>query len=191
MSPADHELPPQPELSPESERALAALGRDLDGEPVGAPELEAARGRLAEDPELARAWETTLRVHAALAAVPAVAASPGFADRVVAAARREPAPILPFVRRLVAAASITLGVTVGWGAARPMMLAADASVEQAWHAVDHFRASPYAGDDLAAGIRSLLRAPDPTAPPVRPAGADSSAGSGADAGPAVDGEDGR
>ncbi len=160
-------------LSAESEQALAVLSRCLDGEPVEPSEEARARSRLDSDPALAAAWRDMGSAQAALAALPGLTASAGFADRVVAAAAaaaptHEPAPILPFVRRLAVAAAVTLGVTVGGGLARPLVAAADASIEQAWHAVDHFRSSPYAADDLARGIHSLLRSPDPTSPPPIP-----------------------
>ncbi len=142
--------------------ALRVLSLLRDGRPVPAEEAQRARALAAADPGAAAmlaAWE---RQSAALAAQPARAASPGFTGRVLAAARGEQAQpaevlVLSLVRRLALAAALLLSGTLGWSLAFPSVLRADPDVQRQRHAVDHFRPTPFAPDDLDAGLRGRYR----------------------------------
>lgn len=140
---------------------LAILSRRLDGRPVTEPELDAAHERLARDPGCAAEWADIQTQRALLADEPAVHARVGFAGRVLAARRRQDTAVLPFVRRLAAAAGVALALTGGYGLARPGVLVADPGVERERHHVDVLQDSPYAPPDLEAGLEALLRDSDP------------------------------
>lgn len=137
--------------------ALRVLSLLRDGRPVPADEAARARALAAADPAVAAmlaAWE---RQAAALAAEPARTASPGFTARVLAAlAGRGAQPaevlVLPLVRRLAMAAALLLAGTLGWSLAFPATLRADPDVLRARHAVDCFRPTPFAPDDVRAGM---------------------------------------
>jgi ferric-dicitrate binding protein FerR (iron transport regulator) len=143
------------------EACLASLSRLLDGRPVSAEERAAAHARLAHDAECAAIWADMQTAHASLAAEPPVLARPGFADRVLAARRRDRARSLPFVRRLAVAAGLAMLLTAGFGLARPGVLLADPGVERERHHIDVLKPSPYAPADLEAGLDALLRDSDP------------------------------
>ena len=140
---------------------LAILCRRLDGRPVSDAELEAAHERLSADPGCAAEWADIQAQRALLASEPTVRARPGFAGRVLEARRRQDDLVLPFVRRLAAAAGLALALTAGFGLARPGVLVADPGIERERHHVDVLKASPYAPADLEAGLEALLRDSDP------------------------------
>jgi len=165
---ADHEPrapgdagPPDAARRAEALRVLSLL---RDGRPVDAQAAAQARALAARDPGLAAelaAWE---RCAAVLAAEPGRRASPGFAARVLQAAGRERAApaevlVLPLLQRLAAAAALLLAVSLGWSLARPAPLLADPDVQRLRHAADHFRPTPFAPDDVEAGLRARLRDP--------------------------------
>jgi hypothetical protein len=160
---------PEPSDDPidEAERAeaLAVLSRLRDDRPVPTADAARARELAARDPEIAAtlaAWE---RQAAVLRSEPGVAARPGFADRVLAAMARErntPVEILvlPFVRQLAVAAALLVAVSLGWTMARPARLEANADLQhQRHHAVDSLRRTPFAADDLDAGLRARVADP--------------------------------
>jgi hypothetical protein len=146
----------------EAERAeaLALLSRLRDGRPVDAAAAawaHAVAGSDAETRAMLAAWE---RQAALLAQEPPLAAPAGFTDRVLAAARGEAAGevlSLPVARRLALAAALLLTVTLGWSLARPAALRADPDLQKNHHAVDGFRRTPFAPDDIEAGLRAWLR----------------------------------
>ena len=57
---------------------------------------------------------------------------------------------------LALAAGIALLLSLFVTLARPAELRADAAIARHRHAVDGFRASPFAADDIAAGLRARL-----------------------------------
>ncbi len=143
----------------ERAEALRLLSLLRDGRPVE-PAAAARARRLAErDPELGAMLAAGERRAALLASDPPVAAGAGFTGRVLAALREQraaPAEVLalPLVKRLVAAAALLLAVTLGWSLAHPAALRA--APDPPRHAVDHFRRTPFAPDDLLAGLRGRL-----------------------------------
>lgn len=168
-----HETRPEPM---DEARCLFVFSLLLDGRPVD-PALErAARDWAASHPECERAIEDWRRQSRALSEQPPLTASAGFTGRVLAAAARQgvlretgaaapalaglaPAPIetlRPFARQLALAAGIALLLSLFVTLARPAELRADAAIARHRHAVDGFRASPFAADDIAAGLRARL-----------------------------------
>jgi ferric-dicitrate binding protein FerR (iron transport regulator) len=141
------------------ERCLRTLSLLMDDRPVPAELAAAARAFAEQDPECRAAWEDWQRIRDVLSTEPGLTAPAGFAVRVLAA--RPEADVLPFARRLAAAAALVLAVTVGYGVARPGQAVADPSVERTRHYVDLFRATPYEADDVDAGLERLLRTSDP------------------------------
>jgi anti-sigma factor RsiW len=158
--PAGREVVPSRDAM-DTEACLYVLSLLLDDRPVD-PELAArARRHAAAHPEVAETERDWRRMRAALAAAPARRAREGFTERVLAAAGVgvAPAPVstLRFARRLAVAASLTLAVSLGFDLVRPDPLQADAGVQRARHAADHFRAGPFDADDIRAGLRARLR----------------------------------
>jgi len=168
-----HETRPEPM---DEARCLFVFSLLLDGRPVD-PALErAARDWAASHPECERAIEDWRRQSRALSEQPPLTASAGFTGRVLAAAARQgvlretgaaapalaglaPAPVetlRPFARQLALAAGIALLLSLFVTLARPAELRADAAIARHRHAVDGFRASPFAADDIAAGLRARL-----------------------------------
>jgi len=148
----------------ERAEALRLLSLLRDGRAVEPRDAAAARELAGRDPELRATLEAWDRQAALLAAEPPLAASAGFTDRVLQSAREQrTAPVevlvLPLVMRLAAAAALLLAVTLGWSLARPGVLRADPDIQRQRHAVDHFRATPFAADDLQAGLRARLADP--------------------------------
>jgi hypothetical protein len=159
-------------------RCLFVFSLLQDGRPVE-PDLErAARDYAAIHPEVERALDDWRRQSRALAELAPLTASAGFTERVLAAAARqgalrrpaaagggadvagldaEPAETLrPFARQLALAAGIALLLSLIVTLARPADLRADAAIARHRHAIDGFRSSPYAADDIAAGLRARL-----------------------------------
>lgn len=156
-------------------RCLFVFSLLQDGRPVE-PALErAARDYAASHPEVERALDDWRRQSRALAELAPLTASAGFTERVLAAAARqgtlrapaaggtaaagpaEPAETLrPFARQLALAAGVALLLSLIVTLARPADLRADAAIARHRHAVDGFRASPFAADDIAAGLRARL-----------------------------------
>ena len=148
---------------------LYVLSLLMDGRPVE-PALErAARAWAASHPECERALADWREAAAALAEQPPRRASAGFTERVLAAAgvaapvpriagaaARAAEPLAPFARQLALAAGVALLLSLVVVLARPADLRADAGIERHRHAVDGFRASPFAPDDLDAGLRARL-----------------------------------
>lgn len=155
----------------------------LDGRPVQAGLERAARAYARRHPHCERVLADWQRQARALAALPARRASPDFTERVLAAAaitapaasraphtpavhtapissmaskRRESQTLRPFARQLALAASIALLLSLIVVLARPADLRADAGIARHRHAVDGFRATPFAPDDIAAGLRARL-----------------------------------
>ena len=161
-------------------RCLFVFSLLQDERPVE-PELErAARDYAASHPEVERTLEDWRRQSAALSELAPLTASAGFTERVLAAAARqgvlrEPAAtgagggaavasrdaapvetLRPFARQLALAAGIALLLSLIVTLARPADLRADAAIARHRHAVDGFRASPFAADDIAEGLRARL-----------------------------------
>jgi len=149
---------------------LFVLSLLMDGRPVE-PALErAARAYAAGHPECERALADWRAQSAALAAWPPRAAGAGFTERVLAAAgvaaparAAGPMRLLPtaepqarFARQLAVAAGIALLLSLVVVLARPADLRADAGIQRHRHAVDGFRSSPFAPDDVDAGLRARL-----------------------------------
>jgi hypothetical protein len=148
---------------------LFVLSLLMDGRPVE-PALErAARVYAASHPECERALADWQAQSAALAASPPRTASAGFTERVLAAAgvaapvraagavaARPVEPQARFARQLAVAAGIALLLSLVVVLARPADLRADAGIQRHRHAVDGFRASPFAPDDIDAGLRARL-----------------------------------
>jgi len=145
---------------------LFVLSLLMDGRPVE-PALErAARAYAASHPECERALADWQAQSAALAAAPPRTASAGFTERVLAAAGVA-APVRAvaarpveaqahFTRQRAVAAGIALLLRLVVVLARPADLRADAGIQRHRHAVDGFRASPFAPDDIDAGLRARL-----------------------------------
>lgn len=149
----------RPPTDDERAFALAVLSRLRDGREVPAAEAASARELAARDPEIASMLAAWDRQSALLAGEPAVSARAGFTDRVLAAlAEQRSAPdevlVLPLVRRLAVAAALLAAVTLGWSLARPAELHAGADRPEQHHAVDGFRRTPFAPDDIEAGLRA-------------------------------------
>ena len=152
---------------------LFVLSLLMDGRPVE-PALErAARAWAAGHPECERALADWRAQSAALAALPPRTAGAGFTERVLAAAggaapthvpaaggavrRVRPAePQARFARQLAVAAGLALLLSLVVVLARPADLRADAGIQRHRHAVDGFRSSPFAPDDIDAGLRARL-----------------------------------
>jgi len=153
----------------ERAEALALLSLLRDGRPVDALAAARARALAASDPEMAAmlaAWE---RQAALLAGEPGLHAPADFTERVLAAARpdgRGELLTLPVARRLALAAALLLAVTLGWSLARPGTLRADPDLQRHRHAVDHFRATPFAHDDILRGLRGRVHDPEANLPHV-------------------------
>lgn len=161
-------------------RCLFVFSLLQDGRPVEQPLERAARDYAASHPEVGRALDDWRRQSLALAELAPLTASAGFTERVLAAAERqgalrrpaaaaagdgaavaslgtEPAETLrPFARQLALAAGIALLLSLIVTLARPADLRADAAIARHRHAIDGFRRSPYAADDIAAGLRARL-----------------------------------
>jgi anti-sigma factor RsiW len=142
---------------------LFVLSLLMDERPVD-PDLAARALAYAErHPHCARALADWREQSRALASTPGHRTSAGFTDRVLAAAGvggSQPetlAPLLPFVRRLAAAAGLALAVTLGWELGDPDRLHADTAIERHRHAVDGFRSEVFAPDDILAGLQARLR----------------------------------
>jgi len=150
---------------------LFVLSLLMDGRPVE-PALErAARAYAASHPECERALADWRAQSAALAALPPRAAGTGFTERVLAAAGvaapvhaapgavqlvRPAEPQARFARQLAVAAGLALLLSLVVVLARPADLRADAGIQRHRHAVDGFRTSPFAPDDIDAGLRARL-----------------------------------
>ena len=142
-----------------TQRVLCAL---TDGRPVARDEAEAARAHASACEACAQARQAFARLRVELGMMPELVARDGFAERVLAARARErraeAAEILPFARRLTAAAALALVFSAGWATLAPPtpVEATDATLTTP-HWVDLFRADPFAADDVDAGLRALLR----------------------------------
>ncbi|MHC5211023.1 MAG: hypothetical protein ACYTG2_09925 [Planctomycetota bacterium] len=161
QGPAGDPAPRLPHEPMDRDTCLAVLSLLLDERHVD-PELAArAQAYLAAHPEIAEVERDWRAMREALATTPPRRAREGFTERVLAAvaANGTEAPLgtLHFARRLAVAASLALVVTLGWGLMRPASLQADAGMERARHAVDHFRDDPFEADDILGGLRARLR----------------------------------
>lgn len=172
MSPHDPTRPEGPALTDLSgdtpmthETALFVLSLERDGRSVPAEVLAAARAFAAEHPATAAADAELALLSEVLADEPLLATGPGFTDDVVTAARRtgsgrgQTIVRLALARRLAAAATLLVAVTLGWQAARPGVLMADDAAEQQTYLGDAFRADPYAAPDLDTGLEQLVPGP--------------------------------
>lgn len=149
----------RPPTDAERAEALAVLSRLRDGREVPAEQAARARELAAVDAGIAAMLAAWDRQSALLAQEPAASAPAGFTDRVLAAlATERGAPdevlVLPLVRRLAVAAALLVAVTLGWSLARPTELHAGADRPEQHHAVDGFRRTPFATDDIDAGLRA-------------------------------------
>ena len=157
--PASSHDPLGPGREMDAATCLHALSLLIDGRPVDPVLAERARAHAAAHPEIARVEADWRRMREALAASPGRRAREGFTEGVLAAlAERAEAPVgsLRFARRLALAASLALAVTLGFDLASPASLQADAGMERARHAVDHFRDGPFDDDDVLGGLRARL-----------------------------------
>lgn len=142
-----------------TQRVLSAL---TDGRPVARDEADAARTHAATCAACTEAARAFARLRVELGMMPELAARDAFTERVLAARERtrraEAAEILPFARRLTAAAALALVLSAGWATLAPLapVEATDATLTTP-HWVDLFRADPFDADDVDAGLRALLR----------------------------------
>ena len=145
------------------------LMRLLHGE-LPAEQARALRARLEHEPELAAAWERLERTWTGLELPPAAPAPPGFSQRVLAQARRQPGQpergglswaAAPRWARAAAATALAAGLALGVGAGRwagtrsqepddaLSVSAVDAGpslAESYWDSLDDLESSPAATD---------------------------------------------
>ena len=145
----------------DDQTCLFVLSLLMDGREVPAETEARALGWAEDHPACRDALDDLRAQREALAASPTHRASPGFADRVLAAAGVGAAaapvePVLPFVRRLAVAASVALVLTLGFDLSTPSGLHAQDRLENQRHVVDHFKRTPFAPDDIVAGLRARL-----------------------------------
>jgi anti-sigma factor RsiW len=149
----------------DDQTCLFVLSMLMDGRDVAPDTAARARAWAADHPACTVALDELRASAELLASTPTRRASPGFADRVLAAARSDTAapfgaasaePVLPFVRRLAVAASVTLVLALGFDLSTPSGLAAEDRLEKQRHVVDHFRSSPFAPDQIVDGLRARL-----------------------------------
>jgi hypothetical protein len=152
---------------------LYVLSLLMDGRPVEPGLARAARAWAESHPECERALADWKLQAQALAELPALTASPGFTERVLAAAERagslaragvRPAGAIEappaFARQFALAAGVALLLSLAFVLARPADLRADSGIARHRHAVDGFRASPFVADDIEAGLRARLADPE-------------------------------
>ncbi|MHC4844914.1 MAG: hypothetical protein ACYTCU_02005 [Planctomycetota bacterium] len=145
----------------DDQTCLFVLSLLMDGRDVPAETEARALAWAAEHPACRDALDELRAQGEALSSAPTLRASPGFADRVLAAAgvgadAVPVEPVLPFVRRLAVAASVALVLTLGFDLSTPSGLHAQDRLENQRHVVDHFRSTPFAPDDIVAGLRARL-----------------------------------
>ena len=151
--------PAVPNEPMDADTCLRVLSLLLDGRQVDAALAASARAFAAEHPEVAEVERDWRFMREALSETPARRARVGFTEGVLAAAAGSEAPLgtLHFARRLALAASLALVSTLAFDLVRPASLHADAGVQRARHAVDHFREGPFDADDILGGLRARLR----------------------------------
>jgi hypothetical protein len=153
--------PPGGRVAMDEDTCLSVLSLLLDGRAVDPALAATARAFADAHPAVAAVEREWHLLRESLASAPGRRAREGFAGRVLdaLAATGTEAPVgsLQFARRLALAASLALAVTLGYGLARPASLHADAGMERAPHAVDHFRDGPFDADDILGGLRARLR----------------------------------
>jgi hypothetical protein len=150
----------------------------LDARDVPASLAERAAEHAHRCPACARELADWRAVSGVLREEPALAAPPGLAGRVTAAARAEGGgEILPLARRLAVAAALVLAVTLVHDVVRPGTATADPDIaRQPGHLIDAFRPDGTGPDDLRAGLRVLLPDPVRRARPEQGAGTRSPTG---------------
>lgn len=152
----------RPDEPMSDETCVFVLSLHADGRPVP-PELLVRARAWAEDHPACRAMLGDFgAMSRALRALPVPRASARFAEGVLAAraaAGAAPADILTLARRMAVAAALLLGLTIVFDTSHPRSAMADPDVAAEPHAVDVFRAAPFADDDVDAALEALL--PDP------------------------------
>ena len=130
----------------------------LDDRPVPAELAERARAWAAEHPACLAAVRDFEALGQVLAEEAPTGAPGDFTERVVTAARQEApaARVLPFVRRLSAAAALLLGLTLVFDLQTPGGVEAGDDLARQRHVVDTLRPDPFGPADVDAGLRTLL-----------------------------------
>ncbi|MCB9898091.1 MAG: hypothetical protein H6825_08810 [Planctomycetes bacterium] len=143
------------------ELCVFALSLVADGRPVPAELVRRAEAWADAHPACRGVLADFAAMGEALRDLPVPRARPGFAERVLAARESSAsgARVLVLARRMAVAAALLLAFTVVLETTHPREAVADPDVTVERHAVDAFRARPFAGDDLDAGLAELL--PDP------------------------------
>jgi hypothetical protein len=142
--------PPGGRVAMDEDTCLSVLSLLLDGRAVDPALAATARAFADAHPAVAAVEREWHLLRESLASAPVL-------DALAATGTEAPVGSLQFARRLALAASLALAVTLGYGLARPASLHADAGMERAPHAVDHFRDGPFDADDILGGLRARLR----------------------------------
>lgn len=146
-------------LPPDDTTCLWVESLRLDGRPVEAGLARRVDATLAGRPDLRRAAAGFRARRALLAEAVPLRARLGFTERVLAARRARSADVPTLARRLAIAAGLVLAVTLALDAIRPAALQAGSARERGRHAVDAFRAHPFAPDAVIEGLRARLLDP--------------------------------
>lgn len=133
----------------------------MDGRTVPGDLESRAKRWAAEHEHCRRAVADFEAIHDVLSTEPSHATGQDFTSRVVRTARSEESAsrdgeVLPFVRKLAAAAAIVLSLTLIFEASTPEATVATDDVQSQRYAVDDFRADAFEADDLEAGLEALL-----------------------------------
>ncbi len=147
------------DIPPDDTTCLWVESLRLDGRPIAAQVLLYCGTMLAARPDLRRTAEGFRARRALLAEAPPLRARAGFTERVLAARRARSADVPTLARRLAIAAGLVLAVTLALDAIRPAALQAGSARERGRHAVDAFRAHPFAPDAVIEGLRARLLDP--------------------------------